>query len=125
MVAEQGRAEGRVVVRNLFNIAVNQSDLQWQAFRPGVEIIRLYGDPSTGSSAALLRYAPGAGVPSHRHGGHEHIVILSGSQTDEHGVESAGTLVVNPQGSRHTITNENGCIALVIWEQPVEFDPPM
>ena len=100
-----------------------QSDEGWEPFRPGVEIRRLYGSGGPDeSSAALLRYAPGGVVPSHAHEGHEHILVLSGEQSDEHGTYGEGTLIVNPPGSRHRVTSQNGCIVLVIWERPVRFD---
>src|SRR5438045_3073086 len=114
----------RVVVRNLFDIT-KLHELHWEPFRPGIDIVKLYGDPAShtgAAAAALLRYAPGAGVPMHQHSGREHIIILAGAQADEHGVESAGTLVVNQRGSRHTVTIADGCIALVIWDGSVRFD---
>jgi len=94
----------------------------WVPFRDGVEIYRLKGDGKMGSSSALLRYGPGARVPSHVHGGHEHILVLSGSQRDERGHYVTGTLVINSPGSRHEVTSDEGCVVLVIWEAPVIFE---
>jgi quercetin dioxygenase-like cupin family protein len=94
----------------------------WEPFREGIEISRLYGDGREGPAAALLRYQPGASVPWHRHTGYEHVLILQGSQTDHTGVHQAGTLVVNPPGSRHTVVSAQGCLALLIWEKPVLFE---
>jgi anti-sigma factor ChrR (cupin superfamily) len=96
-------------------------DTQWQILRPGIDIHRLYGDPDSGPSAALLRYAPGATVPRHEHPGHEHIFVLEGAQTDDEGTYAAPSFVVNPPGSRHTVTSPGGCIVLIIWNQPVQF----
>ena len=72
--------------------------------------------------AALLRYAPGARVPSHRHGGIEHILVLAGSQRDENGVYPAGTLLMSPSGSRHAVVSDDGCLVLAIWAGPLHFD---
>ncbi|MES1206770.1 MAG: cupin domain-containing protein, partial [Pseudomonadota bacterium] len=72
-------------------------------------------------TASILRYAPGARIPYHRHDGYEHVFILAGSQRDERGTYGAGSLVVNTPGSSHDVVSENGCTALLIWERPVVF----
>lgn len=97
------------------------ADLAWEPFRPGVEIYHLYQEPTPGPAAALLRYEPGASVPWHEHGGYEHIVVLSGSQVDAQGEHGAGTLVINPPGSRHCVSSPAGCVVLIIWEKPVQL----
>ncbi|MGB8701649.1 MAG: cupin domain-containing protein [Thermosynechococcaceae cyanobacterium] len=111
--------ETPLILPDLFNIADHQETLPWQPFRDGVEIYRLYGDGDQGSTAALLRYQPGATVPVHDHQGFEHILVLSGSQGDRHGEYPAGTLVINPPDSHHQVTSKSGCIVLIIWEKPV------
>lgn len=95
-------------------------ELAWVAFGPGVEIHRLWGDPDA-ASAALLRYAPGASVPRHRHEGREEIFVLSGAQRDERGVYAAGAHVVNLPGSVHSVSSPEGCIVAVVWERPNTF----
>lgn len=101
---------------------VADPDLDWEPFRPGVEIHRLYPAEADGAAAALLRYQPGASVPYHLHTGFEHILVLSGSQTDDNGTYAAGTLVVNPPGTRHTVSSPDGCIVLAIWAKPVHIE---
>jgi anti-sigma factor ChrR (cupin superfamily) len=97
-------------------------DFTWSELRPGVDEHRLHGtnDPHA-STASLLRYAPGAHVPRHRHVGLEHVYVLAGSQRDERGTYPAGALVVNFPGSEHTVFSDEGCTVLVIWERPVAF----
>ena len=93
-------------------------DLSFEPFRDGVEICRLVdGEPGV----ALLRYAPGASVPRHRHLGLETIVVLKGSQRDERGVYRAGAVCLNPAGSIHSVTSDDGCVVLIQWTRPVEF----
>lgn len=92
-------------------------------FGEGVEIHRLYGDGVTGPSAALLRYNRAGKVRLHEHAGYEHIFVLAGTQSDQNGAASAGTLVVNPPGTRHEIESGDGCIVLAIYEKPVVFLP--
>jgi anti-sigma factor ChrR (cupin superfamily) len=66
-------------------------------------------------------YGKDGEIPLHEHDGYEHILMLTGSQRDEKGVYEAGTLIINPPGSRHKVTSEDGCIALAIYEKPVRF----
>ena len=106
------------------DLAAFEATANWEAFRDGIEISRLYGDGRDGPSAALLRYQAGASVPSHCHGGYEHVFVLAGSQQDDNGDHRAGTLVINPPGSRHAVTSEDGCTVLVIWEKPIAFEAP-
>lgn len=87
-------------------------------FRDGVEICHLrQEDPAV----ALLKYAPGARVPRHLHTGLETILVLDGSQSDERGTYKAGDLVLNPQGSSHSVWSEKGCVILITWERPVKI----
>lgn len=72
-------------------------------------------------SIALLRYAPGAGVPRHRHIGVETIVVLEGSQSDEQGTYQAGSIVINPVGSQHSVWSDDGCVVFIQWDRPVAF----
>jgi anti-sigma factor ChrR (cupin superfamily) len=110
-----------IVLPDLKALAVDP-ELVWEPFRPGVEIHRLYPAEPDGAAAALLRYQPGASVPYHRHTGFEHILVLSGSQADNHGTYTTGTLVVNPPGTRHTVHSPDGCIVLAIWAKPVHIE---
>jgi anti-sigma factor ChrR (cupin superfamily) len=105
-----------------FDISALLASHAWQPFRPGIEIQRLYGEPSSGRAGALLRYHPGASLPRHEHLGYESIWVLAGSQRDEHGQYTTGTLVLNAPGSKHAIDSPNGCIVLITWEAPVRFE---
>jgi anti-sigma factor ChrR (cupin superfamily) len=101
--------------------AVLGGGVQWKPLHPGIDIHRLYGDGREGPSAAFVRYAPNAQLPLHEHDGHEHIFVLSGYQVDDAGTHPAGTMIVNPPGSRHSVRAPEGCLVLVLWEQPVRF----
>jgi anti-sigma factor ChrR (cupin superfamily) len=58
-------------------------------------------------------------VPRHRHAGLETIVVLDGSQSDENGDYPAGTLVLNPAGTEHSVWSTRGCVVLIQWNLPV------
>jgi anti-sigma factor ChrR (cupin superfamily) len=90
----------------------------YQPFREGVEISPIVaGEPAV----ALLRYAPGAGVPRHRHRGLETILILEGTQSDERGTYGPGSLILNPEDSEHSVWSTSGCVVLIQWTRAVEF----
>jgi anti-sigma factor ChrR (cupin superfamily) len=115
---------GRIVLKNLFHFTDKIDTIPWEQFRPGVKIHRLYGNQKQGPSAALLLYEPGSGVPLHEHLGYEHLFILAEFQSDETGDTPAGTLVINPPGSAHSVCVPNGGLILAIWEKPVLFREP-
>lgn len=95
--------------------------LAWEPFRAGIEAAWLRRAQDGGSAAALLRYAPGATVPAHRHPGWEQILVLEGSQQDENGRYEAGCVVFNPPGTVHSVASPEGCVVLAIWERPVDL----
>jgi anti-sigma factor ChrR (cupin superfamily) len=98
-----------------------RADLVWEPFRPGVDRHVLYDCSPAGPMAALLRYQPRTSIAPHEHVGFEHILVLTGSQEDERGRYEAGTLVINPPGTRHHVHSSGGCVVLAIWQQPVRF----
>jgi anti-sigma factor ChrR (cupin superfamily) len=110
-----------MLLRQLFGPGQDFSKYAWQPFREGVEIHRIYGDGKQGSAAALLRYAPGARVPSHEHTGFEHIIVLQGSQRDANGRYEAGSCVVHAAGTGHAVISDEGCVVLAIWLSPIAF----
>lgn len=114
----------RIVLNRLLDEFYAPAPEDFRPFRPGVDILALYGmdDPeATGPSAAFLRYAPGASVPTHLHTGYEHIFVLQGSQQDAHGVYTRGTCIISPPGSRHAVASTDGCLVLAVWSRPVQM----
>jgi anti-sigma factor ChrR (cupin superfamily) len=93
-------------------------DLTFQPFRPGIEIAWLKeGEPGL----AVLRYAPGATVPLHRHPDTEMVLVLDGAQSDERGTYRVGDMVLNHPGSLHQVHSSDGCVVLLMWSKPVEI----
>jgi anti-sigma factor ChrR (cupin superfamily) len=108
-------------LKDLFHFVEHQDEFAWEPYKKGVEIFRLYGDGISGPTAALIRYREQGEVAMHEHQGYEHILILAGSQRDENGTFEAGTLVINPPGTRHNVNSEDGCIVLAMYDKPVRF----
>jgi anti-sigma factor ChrR (cupin superfamily) len=111
----------RIEITDLFRIAAHPDEIPWQPFQDGVEIHRLYGDGIEGPTAALIRFRKDGKVPIHAHTGYEHIIVLAGTQRDQNSVATAGTLIINPPGTCHSVVSEAGCIVLAIYEKPVKF----
>ncbi|WP_018268208.1 cupin domain-containing protein [Methylosinus sp. LW4] len=96
--------------------------LAFSPFRDGVDICWLErGETPNDPSLAVLRYAPGASVPRHRHSGLETIVVLDGAQSDETGELRAGAVALNIPGSAHSVWSKDGCVVLIQWTKPVEI----
>jgi anti-sigma factor ChrR (cupin superfamily) len=113
-----------VTISSALRLAFNAENLKARDFeplRPGVTISRLYEDEATRASAAVLRYAPGGRVPKHRHDGYEHVYVLEGEQSDENGSYPAGSFVINPPGSGHSVWSDSGCLALLVWSNSITF----
>lgn len=97
---------------------------EWEPFRPGVMASWVYRNGDDGPASAFLKYQAGAAIPWHWHPGYEQILVLEGSQTDENGRYFAGSVLISPPGSSHTVRSEDGCVVLAFWEKPVRFDRP-
>lgn len=110
-----------LIVNNIINIAAYQTEIAWQAFRPGIDAFPIQGEPGTAAACALLRYHAGAILPEHRHNGCEYILVLDGSQQDEHGRYDVGTLAINTPDSSHNVCSPEGCIVLAIWQDNIEI----
>lgn len=93
--------------------------LAFEPFRGGIDVTWLSRGEAGEPTSAILRYRPGASVPRHRHQGRETILVLEGSQSDEHGTYEAGTLVLNARGSEHSVWSEDGCVVFIQWDLPV------
>ena len=85
---------------------------------PGLELIKLKGGPRiAGTEAYLARFAPGLTFPTHSHRGHEDVLILEGSYTDDRGVlYRSGDVHSMEGGSEHafTIARDEPCVAAAV-----------
>lgn len=111
----------RAVLLDLPRLLADLDALDWAPFQDRVEIHRLYGDGVSGPCAALLRFEPGGRIPRHDHVGFEHLILLSGSQRDEHGTIGDGSLAIHAPGTQHDVVSDDGCVVLAIYERPVRM----
>lgn len=95
--------------------AVAPEEHRWvgspQAGVERVMLDRVGGEVARATS--LVRYAPGARFPAHRHPGGEEILVLAGTFSDEHGDYPAGWYLRNPPGSMHRPHSGPGALILV------------
>lgn len=99
-------------------------ELAFEYFRPGIDVHWLMIGETSEPTVAVLKYAPGARVPRHRHVGLETIIVIDGTQSDENGDYPSGTVVLNPPGSEHSVWTAQGCVVLIQWDKPIAFIEP-
>jgi anti-sigma factor ChrR (cupin superfamily) len=103
------------------SVYVDVSEIRWEPTNHAdIETKLLYADPS-GRQTMLVRMAPGAKLPDHRHVGVEQSFVLEGTLVDEDGACAAGNFVWRRPGSVHTAWSPDGCVVLAIFERPNEF----
>ena len=102
------------------SLFVNAADVPWTERRPGVFWKVIWEDPDGRHKAILVRYAPGATIPRHRHVGDEQIFVLEGAVADDTGVCTAGNYARRPPGCEHTIVSETGAVVFAITSGPTE-----
>ena len=91
---------------------IRSGDAPWQTLAQGVRACVLHDNGTTRS--ALVEFAPGAHLPSHRHTAHEECVVLRGSL--QAGASDVGLhdYHLAPAGSRHgSIQSQNGALAFL------------
>jgi quercetin dioxygenase-like cupin family protein len=107
-------------------------DAAWQEIRPGspVDIIVLWGDPSTGAHGRLLKLPAGWGPPTHAHTADYHGVNLAG--TWRHSFDGGepqdlppGSYVFQPGAEMHddTCVGPEDCIIFLHMHEKADFIP--
>ncbi|OGL18200.1 MAG: hypothetical protein A3F92_03420 [Candidatus Rokubacteria bacterium RIFCSPLOWO2_12_FULL_71_22] len=108
--------------RSLF---VDVAERPWQERRPGIHWKVLWEEGDR--RAVLMRYAPGATIPRHRHLGDEQIFVLEGSVSDDAGTCTRGNYARRPPGCVHAVVSHDGALVLAIMTgatEPVEAVAP-
>ncbi|HKA88622.1 MAG TPA: cupin domain-containing protein [Haliangiales bacterium] len=101
---------------------VKPQELDWTATQfEGISIKVLYEDHDKGEMTCLLRWAPGAKLPMHRHPEIEQTWVLEGSFSDHDGVARAGEFVWRTAGSIHETRSDEGAVILAIYRKPNVF----
>lgn len=93
---------------------------------PGIHRLRVQGGPRrAGAGLELLRLAPGARFPEHRHLGEELVLVLEGSYTDAGRIFGPGDEQPMAAGSSHglAVLGSAPCVATVV-SGGFEFENP-
>lgn len=100
---------------------VAAAERPWVERRAGVHWKTLFEDGDR--RTVLVRYAPGAMIPRHRHLGEEQIFVLEGSVSDETGTCAAGDYARRPPGCVHTVRSAGGALVLAVMSGGTEPVP--
>jgi anti-sigma factor ChrR (cupin superfamily) len=103
-------------------MCLHTDELAWKTFpeASGVSYKLLRRHAEAGGSTLLLRFAPGADYPAHRHPAGEEYFILEGSLDDAGRAHRAGDYIYYPPGSAHRPASRDGCLVLVLLPARVE-----
>ena len=97
---------------------VTDAEGGWQDLpTAGARIKELSNGRDTGRAVLLLELDPGTRFPSHRHGGVEELLVLSGNLDTAGTRMHAGDFMRAETGTTHDdVVSENGCRALLITD---------
>lgn len=103
---------------------VRTSTAAWTASPiPGIEYKRIARDPERGTQTQLVRFAPGARYPRHRHAGTEEIFLLEGTVQVNGVLLRAGDYCRSDPGTEELGTySETGGLALIVSSERDEID---
>jgi len=103
---------------------VGASDEGWQSITaegsglPAIDVKRLSVDAKRRYVTMLVRMAPGASYPSHRHAGNEECFVLAGDLKVGDRVLHTGDYQLAAEDSVHGVqSTENGCTLLIVSSQ--------
>jgi len=99
-----------------------EADRTWDDVAPGVSL-STWAVERGGTRTTLLRMAPGAPVPAHRHTATEMLLVLQGAYADDHGRHGPGDVIIFDADTEHHATGigDEDCICLFLLDGPIEF----
>ncbi len=101
---------------------VKPQEMAWAVTQfPGISIKVLYEDKSKGEMTCLLKWAPGASLPMHKHSELEQSYVVEGSFSDHDGTCRAGEYVWRKAGSFHETHSAEGAVVLAVYRKPNVF----
>jgi anti-sigma factor ChrR (cupin superfamily) len=102
---------------------LDTNSLPWRDFAaaPGVQYKVLRHHDEKRGITLLLRFAPGAQYPAHRHPQGEEYFVLEGDLQDAGHEYRAGAYVWQPPGSAHRPSSRSGCTLLIILPAHIEL----
>lgn len=101
---------------------VDTNQVPWEPTEwPGVErkVLEFVDHPRMGRETSLLRFAPGASLPTVTLVDRMDLFVIEGECADEHGRYGEHTFVRNQPGFSHTLASTTGCVLYVKWRVPI------
>ncbi len=101
---------------------VDTNAVPWEPTEwPGIErkVLEFVDDPRKGRETSLLRFAPGASLPTTTLVDRMDLFVVEGACADEHGSYGEHTFVRNQPGFTHTLSSKDGCTVYVKWRVPI------
>lgn len=88
---------------------------EWEEAAPGISVKILSSDNANNRVGMLVRLAPGADYPAHRHGGAEELHLLAGELiVDERKLVPGDYIQAAAGSSDYRVWTETGCTCLLI-----------
>jgi quercetin dioxygenase-like cupin family protein len=109
---------GTVYLKSL----VRSGEGHWKSHvGPGLMVKILRKDKSTGESTLLMKMAPGAAYPAHRHPGGEQVLVLEGEVRFSSDLLKPGDYLYTPPELIHAAYSEKGCLLFITAPKPPEM----
>jgi anti-sigma factor ChrR (cupin superfamily) len=105
---------------------VHTERMEWEPTgHPGVsqKLLERVNDPEKGRETALLRFEPGARLPTESPEERVEVFVLEGRYADEHGEYGQYTFILNPPGFTHTPSSKTGCVVYLKRRMPFRAEP--
>jgi quercetin dioxygenase-like cupin family protein len=109
-----GAVPAEEVAPGILTVRASRTELWERTEQPGVEVKRLHVDPAARRVTMLVRMAPGAAYPRHRHASDEECLVLEGTLRVGGQVLQRGDYQLARRGSAHGVQDTSeGCLLLI------------
>jgi len=103
-------------------LTVREDEGTWEKMFEGIFVKRLFVDKRRSTVTSLYKFAPGAQIPPHPHGGVEECYILEGDLEANGEVFGPGDYTCAPAGSFHpSVSTQGGAMVLIIEQASREM----
>lgn len=91
---------------------------------PGVQrkVLEFVAHPRMGRETSILKFEPGASLPTTTWAERLDFFVLEGSCSDEHGAYGKHTFVRQPPSTTQTLRTAEGCTLYMKWRVPIKSD---
>lgn len=103
-------------------VVMNTAEMPWESTEwqgIGRKVLEFVDHPRMGRETAILKFSPGAALPTTTLVDRMDFVVLSGEFSDEHGSYGTHTFVRNQPGTCMTLSSKGGGELYVKWRVPI------